>query len=307
MDQHEIELMDYLKVLWRYKLWIMGVTLFSAFLAYGVSWLLPPVYEVSTVIEPGRYGTDTFETGENRPGGYIYYIDTPQNLEAKITQNSYDHRIREKIKLSPNEKLKWKVSLEKDSYAVKTTLETTKPHQGLIALNELITAISREYSQAQEVFKNTLAQEVKRATEELKILEIRRKELEAESKRIQANTQRLIHQRDTLVANPNRKADPIALLLLTNTLQQNINYYNQILDQVTGVKKDIDNNRSEIIKLKLRQDFIIPIRIIQEPRVSPEPIKPKKILNGAIAGILGLVMSVFGAFFSQYVSICRRK
>lgn len=295
----EIELMDYLEVLWRYRFWIIGTTLLCALLVCGISFLLPPVYEVSTVIEPGRYGSDALESGEGRPTGRIYYLDTPGNLRAKITQRSYDYRIREKIKLPPKKKLKWKVSLEENSYAVKIALETPKPHQGLIALNELITAISQECSQTQQAFRNTLAQEVQRTEGELKILHVRQKELEAESKRIQANTQRLIQERDTLLTNP--KGDPTAMVLFTTTLQQNISYYNQILDQLSQVKSDIDKKKTEIVKLKLRQDFIIPLRIIQEPQVSPRPVKPKKVLNTAIAGILGLLISIFGAFFAQYV------
>jgi len=298
----EIELMDYLEVLWRYRFWIIGTTLLCALLAFGISFLLPPVYEVSAVIEPGRYGSDALETGEDRPTGRIYYLDTPGNLKAKITQKSYDHRIREKIKLPPKKKLKWKVFLEEDSYAVKIALENPKPQQGLSVLNELITALSQECSQVQMAFKNTVAQEIQRTKGELKILHVRQKELEAESKRIQANTQKLIQERDTLLTNPKEKGDPTAMVLFTTTLQQNISYYNQILDQLSQVKRDIDSKQADIVKLKLRQDFIIPLNIIQEPRISPEPVKPRKILNTGIAGILGLFISIFGAFFAQYVS-----
>lgn len=306
-SEDEIELMDYLRVLWRYRFWILGVTLLSGILTFGLSLALPPVYEVSTVIEPGRYGCDTFESGEERPRGEIYYSDIPQNLKTKISQGAYDHRIRENVKLSLDKKLKWKIFFEKDSYIVRAVLETTKPNQGLAALNELIIALSQEYSQTQQTFKDTLAQEIQRTQNQLEILNARQKELEAETKRIKNNTQRLIKERDTLVANPTGKGDPTAMVLLTTTLQQNIMYYNQILDQLTNIKKDIDNKQSEIVRLKLRQDFISPIKIIQEPQIGPKPIKPKKVLNAAIAGILGLFMSVFGAFFAQYITSYRER
>ncbi|MFX0196257.1 MAG: GNVR domain-containing protein, partial [Candidatus Hodarchaeota archaeon] len=64
---------------------------------------------------------------------------------------------------------------------------------------------------------------------------------------------------------------------------------------------------ASIKAFKERKNFAKPIEIIQEPTVSYKPVKPKKLLNTAIAGILGLFISVFASFFVEYTAANKEK
>jgi LPS O-antigen subunit length determinant protein (WzzB/FepE family) len=48
--EDEVELIDYLRVLWKYRFWIIGATILSAFSALAISFILPPIWEVSMVV-----------------------------------------------------------------------------------------------------------------------------------------------------------------------------------------------------------------------------------------------------------------
>jgi capsule polysaccharide export protein KpsE/RkpR len=117
-------------------------------------------------------------------------------------------------------------------------------------------------------------------------------------------------------------------------LQQNIAYSNQLASQLNDIKRIIEEKRLSVKKVeielvrvkedarlrikKLESDiqqieasvrvleeqlrFVKPLEIIQQPTLSYKPVKPKKILNVAIAGILALFFSISGVFLMEYIS-----
>ena len=58
----------------------------------------------------------------------------------------------------------------------------------------------------------------------------------------------------------------------------------------------------EIETLKFKSNSIQNIQIIKQPEASTSPIKPKTRLNVLLAGVAGLFLTVFLAFFVEYVS-----
>ncbi|MBW2058582.1 MAG: hypothetical protein JRJ26_13900, partial [Deltaproteobacteria bacterium] len=146
----EVELIDYLQVLWKYKFWIIGVTFVSAVAALVLSFLLPPVWEVSMVIEPGRFGSDVFEPGNTRPTGKIYYIDTAENVKAKIEQGSYDSQVRALSGWPPDTRIKWNVDVKRGTSAVRAAVEVNDIELGMKALQALATSLEKEFTNSLE-------------------------------------------------------------------------------------------------------------------------------------------------------------
>jgi TolA-binding protein len=362
----EVELIDYLRVLWKYRFWIIGGTILSIFVVVVISFILPPVWEVSMVLEPGRFGSDLFETGTNRPTGKFYLIDTADNIKAKIMQGSYDFQVRISSGWPSDKKIKWNVNVEKEASAIKTALEVKDKNLGLNALAVLTRMIEEEQKEKIGTFQKTIEQEIlkkkedaskvqrdiervkterdanlKKLQEEFKELKIeitllkqRESELSREEETVRKNTELLMTKRNSLMEGGQGKSDPLALVLYTTSLQQNIAYSNQLASQLNDVKRAIEEKglsvkKVEIELVRIKEDaflrikklesdiqqidasvrilegqknFSKPLVIIQQPTVSYKPVKPKKLLNGIIAGILALFISVFGAFLIEYVS-----
>jgi len=58
----------------------------------------------------------------------------------------------------------------------------------------------------------------------------------------------------------------------------------------------------EIKNLEFKKNYVQNIQILQPPKSSLSPVKPKKKLNVLLASVVGLFLTVFLAFFIEYVS-----
>ena len=58
----------------------------------------------------------------------------------------------------------------------------------------------------------------------------------------------------------------------------------------------------EIKNLEFKKNYVQNIQILQPPKSSLGPVKPKKKLNILLAGVIGLFLTVFLAFFIEYIS-----
>jgi hypothetical protein len=87
----EIELIDILRVLWKWKYLIIGGTIVFALAAAIISFTLPKIYSVDTIIEPGLLTIVNEGGGQDRR----IYIDSPQNIKALIDVGSFENQILE--------------------------------------------------------------------------------------------------------------------------------------------------------------------------------------------------------------------
>jgi len=83
--EDEIELMDYLRVIWKWKYLIVGGTLVCAIVAWAISFSIPKVYRIDMVVRPGMLTMD--EKGND------VYVDSPQNIKAVIEAGTFDREI----------------------------------------------------------------------------------------------------------------------------------------------------------------------------------------------------------------------
>ena len=70
--------------------------------------------------------------------------------------------------------------------------------------------------------------------------------------------------------------------------------------------KDLESQKrliqEKIANIEFKKNTIQNIQILQLPKSSLSPIKPKKKLNVLLAGVVGLFLTVFLAFFIEYIS-----
>jgi len=361
----EVELIDYLRILWSYRFWIIGTAILSALVALVISFILPPVWEVSVVMEPGKFSLDLFDTGTSTSTGRFFTVDTAENVKAKILQGSYDSQVRSFSGWPSKKRIKWYVNVERDTSSIRASLEVEDKELGMKALEILVKSLEKEQTEKIVTFERRVEQEVVKKKEditkiekeidrlkterdvnltilqeeskalkkEIALLKQRESALSQEEEGVRKNTELLMAKRNSLIEGGQSRNDPLALVLFTTSLQQNIAYSNQLASQVSEVKRtieekefsikktgieasrvkedtllrikklesDIPQIRASIKVFEERKTFAKPIEIIQAPTVSYKPTKPKKLLNTIIAGIAGLIISVFGAFLIQYI------
>jgi hypothetical protein len=143
MDQFEdeIELMDYLKVLWKWKYLIVVGTLVCAIGAGVVSLSMTKIWAVNTILQPG-----ILKVTEE---GKTIYIDSAQSIKALIETKAFNGLVTKGIKVSGQEKAPktadFKVTIPKGSNALDVLYETPSVGIGLQIVENLNNSLLIRY------------------------------------------------------------------------------------------------------------------------------------------------------------------
>lgn len=347
----EINLYELLAVMKKRHRLILGIFLIAVILTVAASFILPPVYRVSASLAPGWL--------EVKDDGTVVPVDSAQNILSSITNGSYNVRIIEILKLSPKEygKMEFDTTLAKGSDVIHVHYDTEEPEMGISILEELLNQIRGYYSKRIKARKESIEISIQIFQNDIQIIENKKSRILNEKKRIlsnmqlnkdkivllkkteeslkkqltevDANTKEIMLQRTDLLRQGKDVKDAVALLLYSNTIQQNISYIDRLnshldknqLEQESGKNvlekmeislkdkdielKDMDTHISdavqEVEKLNIKKNAIEGVRIMQEPVSGFLPVKPNKILNVAIASVGSLFFGVFLSFFLEWV------
>jgi capsular polysaccharide biosynthesis protein len=321
----EIDLMDYLKVIWKWKYLIVIVTLVCAVVAAVASFQMKKVYEFNTVIQPGIL--------KILEDGSFVYIDTANNIKATIDGETFNETIVKNIADdntdSPTKSLTFKTKILSGSSALKVTYATSKEELGLQILNDLNKQIIIKYEAIVNYYKGEWETKIiqkKLEMEDIKaILESINNEmqivaktinrLEEEKNLVKENTASLIKQRDKFVSHEEDNKNVLSALLFTNTIQQNItlerdygddlNMYISMKEgfslQLEKTKIKIKTIQETIKNYELSKSMIQNIQVLKSPQKNFYPISPNKRKNVLMAFVVGLLMTIFLAFLIEYV------
>ncbi|MBL7196271.1 MAG: hypothetical protein ISS64_08275 [Desulfobacterales bacterium] len=326
--EDEINLIDYLRVLWKWKWLIIAGTLICAVVAAVISFQTPKIYEISTVIKSGIVGIKD-------DGGFIY-IDSVANISGKINEGFYNRKI-EKV-LSPNSLntgINFKSTIAKGTNIIKITSKWKEENTdfGMKAVGELIRLLSDDYKRIAMYRRDTFDRKIASKQSNIKMFETqeellkevlkdinrRMEELKKEVDNIKNNTGDLIKQRASLLKESKAKAE-MPLLFYFITIQQYISYMNQISNQIYEFKRKekevlrkigetergIYTAKTEIAMLNINKELISNITVIQNPEVSSAPVKSKKKQIVLLSVVVGLFFMIFLAFFIEYIKNATR-
>jgi capsular polysaccharide biosynthesis protein len=323
-EEDTIELIDLLRVVWKWRWFIIIFTFLCAMGAGIISLAMPQVHNISMVIEPGTVGTDEH--------GKLVCLDSPDNIKSLIEGGAYNQSIIDTLNLNGEKKvnLTFQVSHPKDTKIIKVVIQYnyTERDTGIKVLQQLYEDLFKKYQRSidlkQRIFdtkialkdkqKDKLENKIMKIGKTLKIDEAKEKFLVEELKKVKDNTEIILKKRDVLLSNKTNN-NGISALLYSNIVQQNMIYTNQLDTQlqsiktgqedlkmrVADLKKQKEEIDTEIESIKLEKAFVENIKYIQKPQVSINPIKPKKQLNVILAFVVGLFVSIFLSFFIEYI------
>ncbi|GAI67470.1 unnamed protein product [marine sediment metagenome] len=83
--EDEINLIDYLRVIWKRKWLIIGGTFICFILASIISLQMPKIYTISMLVKPGIIGV--------KDNGNYTYMDFMGNAGSKINEGLYNNEI----------------------------------------------------------------------------------------------------------------------------------------------------------------------------------------------------------------------
>ncbi len=168
----EIELMDYLLVIWKWKWRIILIT-FVCMVAAGVaSFKMPRIYEVSMIIEPGVIGVQ-----EN---GNPIFLDL-LSMKGKIENGLYNTRILNRLNINPRPtQLEFKVVNPKNTKFIKISSEweQEKIVTGTKILAQLTAELTYDGKKNIRLKKEDLDAQIAMKQNEIATIETQRKDMD---------------------------------------------------------------------------------------------------------------------------------
>lgn len=137
--EDEIELMDYLTVLWKKK-WLIIIPTFLLVILAGVySLLLPPQWEIDAIIQPSKFFIQTQQGGFEE----VVVVD-PKQIAGQINQASYNHLIAAELNLERRAFPKLNAENLRDTNLVRVSLKENDIEKAKLILTSLFNHLKRE-------------------------------------------------------------------------------------------------------------------------------------------------------------------
>jgi len=325
MEEKEIELIDYLNVIWKRKWVIIIPTIFCVILTGFISFLLPQKWEVDALIDPSKIFI------KNEGGKYEEILTAnPMKIASQINQAAYNNLIVAELNLDIREIPKARAENIRETNLVRVSISEADTDKAKSILYSLLTHLKRELDgkanvemkgidseiKSKEIEKLTFQNEIRTLKNKLAIIKQRKKEIEREMSETKNGIQLLEKEhRSILKKEKKSETECLAVLLYSNEIQQSLRYHNA-LNELLSIKKTeeedinleiqikgekIKQMENEIENLNESKGRISFTKFIKEPTSSLNPVTPRKKFNVLIAGILGLMFFTLFAFFFEHI------
>jgi len=164
--EDEIELIDILRVIWKWKYVILAGTAIFGLLAAIISFSMPKIYRIDMILGPGIVGID--EDGKK------VYLDSVQSIKTIIETNALKSEIKDYMQKTnrnnPLKSLKLKVSVPKESEIIKISYESVSVNFGINVMKGLYQALQEKYDELVKYYLDNYDKHVQSVKAEFDIL-----------------------------------------------------------------------------------------------------------------------------------------
>ncbi len=291
-NNDEINLVDLFLIVWKRKLMIIIVTLLLTVAAAGTSLIMQKIYDVNTILEPGRDA-----------GGVL--VVSPQTIRENILGGTYDRVIAEKLGLPLEMVPKFNVSIPKQTDLVKIAIESSEPQQAVLFIRELLNGITADIQEDLDLLVRETNNQIKQIKIKDGFVLEKIKLLTNQITQVDVKVTELEIERKKAIASPN--GDAMAILLYSNEIKNQQIYLNDLQEKLANLTNQKSLIDLEIDNIQLKLDAIKGTIINKPPHVPVKPIKPKKALIVSLAFASGLIGGLMLALFAEFVARVRRQ
>jgi capsular polysaccharide biosynthesis protein len=273
----EINLMEYLEVLWRRK-WMIIIPTILISIAVGIwSFLQTPVWEVDALVQPSKF----FVQAENGQFSEVLVVD-PKQIASQINQQAYSGLLAAELNLNLRTLSAIKAENPKDTKLVRLWIRNSNIDRGIKILNALFHHLKSDFDKKIDVEikgldtkiasnenaikqneltikdkfneiklldiqKTKARQEISTAENRIKISEERAKNISEEMRSVKERINALEEQLKKTLGEQRQTGESIGLLLYMSYVQNNVQYYNTLDEKLSGEK-----NLQESLQLEIK-------------------------------------------------------
>jgi uncharacterized protein involved in exopolysaccharide biosynthesis len=262
MEENEVDLRDYLRVIAKRR-WIIIWVFLAAVIASGVvSFSLSPVYEAESMIKIGKIRDKRLEEASS-----VIEIFKGKPMLMEISE-----RLDLPLGEEDLEKLAKRIEIREKASLLEVKGEGNTPGETVELVNCISGLILERhqgfFAEGKEILKEYIAdtqEQIERIREDIKEL------------------QRRISQFETT----DSEAEAMVAQGYMESLQRSLDRYNEF--------------QTKVREKRMEEAYFTEPSIVEVPALMPEePAKPRKKLNIAIAAVIGLMGGLFMAFIVEY-------
>ncbi|MCD6128714.1 hypothetical protein J7J35_03285 [Candidatus Bipolaricaulota bacterium] len=320
MEEHEVDLRDYLRVLWRGKWIVLATFLVAVGVAAVVSFKAPDVFRAEARLTVEKPQGLSFSYSPPSPDIVVEWAQDPGLLTQALAMSG-ENRISSAWISSH-------LHVKKQGSFVDLSLEgTLEPARLQGLLQGVVAALkARGEEDVKEALAGALSSLSSRRAELSRKLAVWEEELSRVRDRAETQREEILARISELTENPARNSIPLGdqitvegyrVMKELDLLYARLQAVQLELDELArlGVyalpngAREYASLKEELAALETEEDELqrllsklpSPLVTVRGPAASPSPVGPNRKMNLAVAGVLGLFCGVLLAFFAYYL------
>ena len=267
IEEDKIDLRELFAILKRRKKLIWGVTVLFTLLALVYVFIAKPVYEVKTMLEVGQI--------DAKP------IDDINDIQQKL---AYEYQVNVKGKKIELPRVKAISIPKKSSSIISVIIHGNTNEEAIKYIETVIGKIETDYKEKTDAYTNSQKELIKLIQENIK----------NNSTSLLQMKEELDTYRQKIISLKSEDAALAGIYVLQIGQKQT---------ELQDLKKYISElkNKEQKLKLSITPLMMKPTHIVGEIETLEKPIKPKKALIIIVAFITVLMLSIFLAFFLEFI------
>lgn len=270
-NKNEVDLMDFLEVLWKRKWLIIMPTVLFVLIVGVISFLLPEKWKIESIIEPSKFFIQT-EQGNFQE----FLVSDPKQLAGEINNDTYDTLIAAELNIDIKEFPEIEAENVIDTNLLLISIKSQKVNAAKSILLSLFDHMKRDMDKKIDVEmssinteiqvqknqikqknfnikdikseikllrieKNTLQEEILSLRNKQQISKERTTSLMQEMKSVKARIDKIEEQQRAAISEKQNEMNTLSLLLYSNEVQHNLRYYNTLDESLSNEKLTREN------------------------------------------------------------------
>ena len=294
-QKNEIEFIDFLNIIWKRKWLIVLPTFFFVVVIGIISFLLPQMWEVDTIIVPSQILVQSVDGRFEE-----FTFDDPQQITRQINEGTFKELIANELNIDLRNLSKINAENFRDTDLIQISVKEKDVEIAKLILFSLFKHLKIELDVKAEIEKATTEEEIKSLEKKINTVKQRIEQIKTEKKETRKRIVFLENeQRSILKKEARSESESLALLLYSSEVQESIRDYNSLNNQLNNDRQqelylysEIEQRQKKIKRIKFTQ-------FLKEPTSSLSPVSPNKKLNVLITCFFCLIIFTIFAFFLE--------
>lgn len=278
MKEEQVDLLAIINILLKRKWLIIIGTLACVVIIGLVSFLIKPVYEITSLIQPGKLMIqDQYGRFEE------VVIESPRQVANRINEKTYDYEISKNLGLPIKDLPEIEAEDIEDTLLIKISTKNHDIKKGMDIVQATIELVKKDLDEkitaeinqinisildslnkikskeidindkeseikvkdleirSKEVEKNKINQEITSLRNRIKISEDRMQSLITEMKEVKGRIEKLEEEQRNAIKFSNDDKTALGMLLYSNEIQNNLRYYNSLEERMSVERINYEN------------------------------------------------------------------